>query len=126
MASPTTVPRSSGFFDHDCLLVTVQKEGQDKGEEKEDCVHDPQGPRRFQHGTVLVQVGRPRRTADPAIVPERTEIDVDGPAGKIAAARTADAAKLIVCSDESADKEEIDECDEEGRATGRAETDEGR
>ena len=54
------MPRSSDLFGHHDPFVTVQEDSQDKGEEEQDGVHDAQGPRCLQHGTILVEMEGPR------------------------------------------------------------------
>jgi len=105
--------------------MAMQKDSQDKCEEKQDGVHNPQSPRCLQHGAVLVEMERPRRSAASAIVAKRTQVDVDGSAGEVGAIGVTDASQLPVSCNEGADEAEVDECDKESRAAGRPEADEG-
>lgn len=51
-----------------------------------------------------------------AVSAERAQRDVNGPAMPVAAVGIRDEAQLVDASDEGAEKEEIDECDETGGA----------
>ena len=105
--------------------MPVQEDRQDECKEEQDCVHDPQGPRCLQQGAVLVQIEGERRSAASAIVSKGTQIDVDGSGGEAGTVGVTDASQHIVRCDEGADKAEVDECDKQGRAPGRAEAEEG-
>ena len=72
MTSAAAVTSGPCFLDHHCLLMTVQEQCQDEGDEEEYDVHYAEGPRRFQHGTAFVDVEMLA-----VIIPEDSQIDVD-------------------------------------------------
>jgi hypothetical protein len=61
------------------------------------------------------------RAADPTIVSKGSQVHIDRAAGEVRAVGVTDATGYHVCGNEGADEAEVDECDEEGRATSRAE-----
>lgn len=103
----------------------MQENGQDGSKEEEENIHDAKRPRGLEHGAVLVDIGREPGAGLLAIVPERADLDVDGCGLEVGAAGAVDGAEFVDGSDEGADEAEVDKGDEEGGATGRAETEEG-
>ena len=105
--------------------MPMHEQRQDERDEEEHRVHNPKRPRRLQHRAVLVDIDRPWRIAADAKIAERPESDVDGRELEACAVGLADAAELVVGGNEGADEAEVDEGDEEGRAAGGAEAEEG-
>lgn len=103
----------------------MQENGQNRGEEEKEDIHDAKHPRGLEHGAVLVDVGREPRAGLLAVVPERADLDVDGRGLEVGAAGAVDGAEFVDGGDEGADEAEVDKGDEEGGAAGRAETEEG-
>jgi hypothetical protein len=120
VSSPAAVTPCADLFDHHCLLVTVEEQGQDEGDEKEDDVHDAKDPRSFEHGAVLVDVEMPTAAG---IVSEYSKIDVDG-SREVGTIGVSDATEIVDPCNECADEAQVDKSDKKGRAPSRTETDE--
>jgi len=108
------------LFDNHCLLVTVEKQSQDKGDEKEYDVHDAKDPRSFEHGASFVDVEMPTTAA---IVSEYSKIDVDG-SREVGTVGVSNATKIVDACNERTDEAQVDKGDKKGRAPSRTETDE--
>lgn len=106
--------------------MAVEKQGQDECEEEEDGIHDAQGPGGLQHGTILVDVQRPLRSARTSIITKRAEIDIDGVCLEAGTVCISNPTKVVDCGDEGADEAKIDESHKKGGTPGRPEADEGR
>jgi hypothetical protein len=103
--------------------VSVEEEGQDKGDEEQNDVYDAEHPGCLQHGTVLVDVEGPSRAALSAIVSKRPKIDIDRARLEIGAIIVTDSAKVPDSCDECADEAEVDKGNEQSRSPGGAQPD---
>jgi hypothetical protein len=74
VASPAAMTSHTCLFDYHCLLVSMEEECQDEGDEEKYDVHDTKHPGRFEHGAILVDVGMPSATANS----KDPQVDVDG------------------------------------------------
>ena len=92
------------------LLMLPQQKGKDARNQEEDDVHDAKRPTRFQHGTILVEVGAPLPTvtALTSIIPKDPEININVARGKVGATGVGNGAQLVDASDERANKGEVD------------------
>lgn len=75
MASSAAVAPHTCLFDYHCLLVSMEEECQDKGDEKKYDIHDTKHPGSFEHGATLVDVGIAIAAAN---VSKDPKVDVDG------------------------------------------------
>lgn len=108
------------------LLVPPQQKCQDAGGKEEDDVHDAKRPARFQHRTILINVGAPGRAVVvlSSIIPKDPEVDVDIARREVRARGTSDSSQLVDGGYESGNEGEVDKSDEVGRATGGGESEE--
>lgn len=114
MSPATAVSRSPNFLDHNCLLVSVQKDGQDGGDEEHDSVYDTKSPGSFQHPAIFANVPCPSGTSLFTIITKRTKTDVYAGRAKIRTIGIVNAPKLVDSSNECADEAKIDKGNKEG------------
>jgi len=55
-----SAPPDLRLSDDDLPLVSVQHEGKDEGDKKEDSIHDAEGPASLEHSACLVDIGMKR------------------------------------------------------------------
>ena len=126
MTSAAAVTPSPRLFDYHCLLMPVQEQCQDEGDEEKYDVHDTEDPGSFEHCAILVDVKCPVRAIGHTSGSEDTQIDVDRTRGEVGAVFPTNSAQVVDSCNECAYEAQIDEGDEECRASSRAETNEGR
>ena len=106
-------PSHDSLLHHDSVsIMTMQEQGQNKGDEEEHRVHDPKDPARLEHRTVLIDINTIWTAT--AKVSERAKINVDSAAVEAGAVGIANAAELVIGGNERANKAEIDKGDKEG------------
>ena len=110
MTSPAAMPGSAHLFHNHGALVSVQEDCQHRGNEEEDCVHNPEHPRCFQHVAGLVNMDRQVYAESDSCRIEIVAVDVSN-------------SQVVVGRNECSDETEIDKGHEQCRAPSRAESD---
>lgn len=114
MSPAAAVSGSSDFLNHNRLLVSVQEDSQNRGDEEHNRVHNTKSPRSFQHLAVLTDIPCPFRAGLFAIITKWTKINVNAGCAEIRTTGVVDAPKLVDGSNKGANEAKIDEGNKEG------------
>ena len=127
MVMPTTMRMRSPSRLVLLTMPEMQEERQDRRPHEEEHLHDANRKRRLQHRACLLEVLGERVPGLFAREAEGTQglIDCVGAAGPVTAVCGADETQLVDRGNEGTEEAEVDEDDEDRRAFGRVQPDEG-